>query len=61
MVLLTIGDQTPDIPLFEVDGNVKVSPEQIGDIESNVGVIIGLTVIVKVVLVAHSPASGVKV
>ena len=36
-------------------------PEHIGATAVNVGVIFGLTVIVKVVVVAHCPAVGVKV
>ena len=40
--------------LFEVAGNAaKVAPEQIAATELNVGVIFGITVIVKVVVVAH--------
>ena len=39
----------------------KVAPEQIGATAVNVGVTVGLTVIVKVVVVAHCPVVGVKV
>jgi len=39
----------------------KVAPEHIGATALNVGVMFGLTVIVKVVVVAHWPAVGVKV
>ena len=61
-VLLRAGAQVPVIPLLEVVGNeFKVPPEQIGATAVNVGVMLGLTVIVKVVVVAHSPAVGVKV
>ena len=50
------------MPLVDVVGNgVKVAPEQIGATAVNVGVILGLTVIVKVAVVAHCPALGVKV
>ena len=50
------------MPLVEVVGSgVSVAPEQIGATAVNVGVIFGLTVIVKVVVVAHCPAVGVKV
>jgi hypothetical protein len=53
-VLSKAGDQDPVIPLFEVVGKAnKVPPEQIGVIAVNVGVIFGLTVIVKVVDTAH--------
>ena len=50
------------MPLLEVVGNgFNVAPEQMGATALNVGVIFGLTVIVNVVVVAHSPAVGVKV
>jgi len=53
-VLFKAGDQVPVIPLFEVVGNaVRVAPEQIGAAVVNVGVMFGLTVMVKVVVVAH--------
>ena len=39
----------------------KVPPEQIGARAVKVGVMFGLTVMVKVVVVAHCPALGVKV
>ena len=52
----------PFTPLFEVVGNAdKVPPEQIGATAVKVGVVFGLTVIVKVVVVAHCPAVGVNV
>ena len=42
------------IPLVEVVGNAdKVAPEQIGLTATKVGVTSGLTVIVRVVVVAH--------
>ena len=50
------------MPLLEVVGSGdKVAPEQIGATAVNVGVILGLTVIVNVVVVAHCPAAGVNV
>ena len=56
------GDHVPVIPLLEVVGSAdKVAPEQIGATALNVGVILGLTVIVKVAVVARCPAVGVKV
>ena len=56
------GAHVPVIPLVEVIGNgAKVAPEHIGATAVNVGVTFGLTVIVKVVVVAHCPAVGVKV
>ena len=48
--------------MLEVVGNaVRVAPEQMGATAVNVGVIFGLTVIVKVVVVAHWPTEGVNV
>jgi hypothetical protein len=50
------------MPSLDVRGNAfKVAPEQIGATAVNVGVTLGLTVIVNVVVVAHCPAVGVKV
>ena len=50
------------MPLLEVVGNgVNVAPEHIGAIAVNVGVTLVLTVMVKVVVVAHWPAVGVNV
>ena len=61
-VLFKAGDQVPVYPLIEVVGNAaKVAPEQIAATGLNVGVIFGLTVIAKVVCVAHCPRVGVKV
>ena len=61
-VLLRAGAHVPVIPLLEVVGSgVKVAPEQIGATAVNVGVTFGLTVMVKVAVVAHCPAVGVKV
>jgi hypothetical protein len=39
----------------------KIAPEQIAATAVNVGVIFGLIVMVKVVVVAHCPTVGVKV
>ena len=59
---MSAGAHVPVIPLLEVVGSgVNVAPEQIGTTALNVGVMFGLTVIVKVVVVAHCPAVGVKV
>jgi hypothetical protein len=50
------------MPLLEVVGNgASVAPEQIGATAVKVGVVLLFTVIVKVVVVAHCPGSGVKV
>ena len=52
--MFNAGAQVPVIPLLEVVGRAdKVAPEQIGATAVKVGVIFGLTVIVKVVVVAH--------
>ena len=49
------------MPLFDVVGRaINVAPEHIGATALNVGVIFGLTVIIKVVVVAHCPAVGVN-
>jgi hypothetical protein len=61
-VLFSAGAQLPVIPLFEVVGNgASVAPEHIGATALKVGVTFGLTVMVKVVVVAHCPADGVNV
>ena len=53
-VLSRAGDQDPVMPLVDVVGKAdNVAPEQIGATAVNVGVTFGLTVIVKVVVVAH--------
>jgi len=50
------------MPLFDVVGNaVSVAPAHIGATAVNVGVAFGLTIIVKVAVVAHCPIVGVKV
>jgi len=50
------------MPLLEVVGSGdKVAPEQRGAIDVNVGVTLEFTFIVKVVIVAHWPGSGVNV
>jgi hypothetical protein len=50
------------MPLLEVVGSgVNGAPEQIGPAAVNVGVMLELTTIVSVAVVAHCPASGVKV
>ena len=62
VVLFNAGAHVPVIPLLEVVGSaVSVAPEQIAATGSKVGTTFGLTVIVKVVVVAHWPAAGVKV
>jgi len=50
------------MPLLDVVGNgFNVPPEQMGATAVNVGVMFGFTVMVRVVVVAHCPAPGVKV
>ena len=61
-VLLRAGAHVPVIPLLEVVGNgFNVPPEQMGATAVKVGVILGFTVMVSVVVVAHCPAVGVNV
>jgi hypothetical protein len=61
-VLSSTGDQEPLIPLLEVVGKAdKAAPEQIGATALKLGVTAVFTVIVKVEVVAHWPASGVNV
>ena len=61
-VLSRAGDQDPVYPFSEVVGNAfNAPPSHIGATAVKVGVIFGLTVMVKVVVVAHWPAVGVKV
>ena len=62
LVLITAGNQVPAIPLLEVAGNAgAVLLRQISPITSKVGVVAGVTLILMVTGVAHTPASGVKV
>jgi len=52
--LFSAGDHEPVKPLFDVVGNgLKVAPEQIAVTGVNVGVMFGLTVMVRVAVVAH--------
>ena len=53
-VLSKAGAQVPVMPLLDVVGSAdRVAPEQMGATVVKVGVMFGLTVIVKVVVVAH--------
>ena len=54
-VLLTVaGDQVPVMPSIELEGSVgAVEPEQIAAMAAKVGVTLGVTVTVRVVVVAH--------
>ena len=61
-VLFKAGDHVPLIPLLETVGKgVMAAPEQTAATALNVGVTLGFTVIVKVVVVAHCPGVGIKV
>ena len=61
-VRLVAGLHVPVMPLLDVAGNVgAVLFWQSGPIAVNDGVICGLMVTLSVVVVAHSPAAGVKV
>ena len=55
VVLSKAGDQAPEIPLVEVDGNAaKTAPLHIAGTAVKVGVtVVELIVIVKVAVVAH--------
>jgi hypothetical protein len=54
VVLFKAGAQVPVMPLLEVVGSgASVAPEHIGATAVKVGVMFVLTVIVKVVVVAH--------
>ena len=63
MVLLAsnVGDQLPEIPLFEMVGNVISVPAQLSGICVKSGLTSCVMTTVMSVDVAHSPASGVKV
>ena len=63
MVLFTTaGDQVPVIPLSDIVGSTGAEvPEQIGAMAAKVGVTFGVIVTSIVVVVAHWPASGMKV
>ena len=61
-VLMVAGLHVPGIPLFDVVGKVGAALFwQSGPIQVNVGVICGSIVTLKVAVVAHCPADGVKV
>ena len=61
-MLSILGDHVPVIPLFDVVGNAAiVAPVQYGPTAANVGVILVPIVMVKVDVVAHWLAVGVKV
>jgi hypothetical protein len=62
--LLIAGDHVPVIELLEEDGNEgTIPPEQMLKVvpKVKVGVVCGVIVTVNVVVIAHCPASGVKV
>ena len=63
VVLLTVaGLQVPETPLIEVVGRSgAVALGHIGAMTLNIGMTLGLTVTVNVVVDAHCPASGVNV
>ena len=61
-MLTTAGVHVPVMPFVDVVGNVGATePEQNGATAAKVGVTLGFIVTVNVVVVAHWPASGVKV
>jgi hypothetical protein len=61
-VLFKAGAHVPVIPLVDVEGSgAKIAPEQMAGTAAKVGVILGLTVMVKAEVVAQIPADGVNV
>ena len=62
-VLLTVfGDQLPVIPFADFAGNAgTMLPLQIIGKAAKVGVLLGVTVCVNVVVSAHCPAEGVNI
>ena len=61
-MLTVVGDHVPVTPFVEVVGKTGITlPLHIGAIALKVGVTFGLTVTVKVAVVAHCPAFGVNV
>ena len=61
-VLFKAGAHVPVMPLMDVVGNgANAVPEHIAGTGLKVGVVFRLTVMVNVVVVAHSPVVGVKV
>ena len=60
--MLTAGAQVPVIPLVDVVGSTGAAvPLQIAGTAVKVGTVCGLTVTVRVAVVAHNPAVGVNV
>ena len=60
-MLTVIGDHVPAMPLFEVLGKEGAAvPLQKAGIGLKVGVTDGLTVTLKLAVVAHCPTLGVK-
>ena len=61
-MLLIAGDQVPVMPFVDVVGKAgTLAPLQYGPTAANVGVTLGVMVIVSEAVVAHCPAVGVKV
>jgi hypothetical protein len=61
-LLFKAGVQVPETPFNEVVGSeAKTPPAHIGATALKVGTTFGVTVMVKVIVVAHCPAVGVKV
>src|SRR6478609_3844094 len=61
LVLITAGDHVPAIPLLEVSCSTgAVVFRQIAPIALKVGVTFGVTVTLRVCVVAHCPGLGVK-
>ena len=61
-VLFKAGAHVPEIPFVEVVGKAdNTAPEQTEATGLKIGVTLGVTVTVSVVVVAHCPAVGVNV
>ena len=61
-MLTVAGLHVPVMLFVDVVGKVGAAvPEQIGAIASNAGIMVVVTVMFKVVVVAHWPSSGVNV
>ena len=60
-MLITAGNHVPVMPLGEVAASVGATdPSQNGAIAAKLGITVGLTVTLRVCVVAHCPAAGVK-
>ena len=63
VVLSTVaGDHVPVMPLVEVVGKIgAIPPVQIAGIAANIGMVLGVTVIILLKIIAQPLPSGVKI